>query len=75
MISVYWTDVDTRPEGSGIVWYRETSDPELLSRFENEIKQAFTNLRLFRPISLFIATWERVGYYEEKFDKVVCMRS
>jgi len=45
MISVFWTDVDTRPEGSGIVWYRETGDTQLLTRFGNEINSAkFPNL-------------------------------
>lgn len=31
LIAVYWTDVDTRPPGSGTVWYRETTDATLLS--------------------------------------------
>ena len=71
LIAVYWTDVDTRPEGSGIVWYRETTDATLLRRFREEIRLAFPTQRIFSPISLFIATWDHVGYYETKFDKVM----
>ena len=70
LIAVYWTDVDTRPEGSGTVWYRETADATLLRRFREEIQRAFPTQRIFNPISLFIATWDHVGYYNQKYDKV-----
>lgn len=70
LIAVYWTDVDTTPEGSGTVWYRETTDDTLLRRFRDEIKRAFPIQRIFNPISLFIATWDHVGYYHLQFDKV-----
>jgi len=71
LIAVYWTDVDTTPEGSGTVWYRETADATLLHRFRDEIRFAFPNQRIFDPISLFIATWDHVGYFYRQFDKVM----
>ena len=70
MVAVYWTDVDTQPEGSGTVWYRETADTTLLHWFHEEIRGAFPTQRIFNPISLFIATWDHVGYYYRRFDKV-----
>ena len=71
LIAVYWTDVDTRPEGSGTVWYRETTDATLLRRFRDEIRRAFPTQRIFSPISLLIATWDHVGYFLERFDRVM----
>ena len=71
LIAVYWTDVDTRPNGSGIVWYRETTNAALLRRFRDEIRRAFPTQRMFNPISLFIATWDHVGYFFMRFDRVM----
>ena len=71
MVAVYWTDVDARPNGSGIVWYRETADVTLRRQFREEIQSAFPTQRIFNPISLFIATWDHVGYYSRRFDKVI----
>ena len=73
MVAVYWTDVDTRLIGSGIVWYRETADATLLRQFHEEIRSAFPTQRIFNPISLFIATWDHVGYYAQRFDKVIAI--
>lgn len=72
LIATYWGDVDTRSADGGIVWYRETKSSLLLSRFKNEIQAAFPNQREFTPISLFITTWDHVGYYNNKTDKVCC---
>ena len=62
--------MDTRPADGGTVWYRETSNSLLLSRFRDEIHAAFPNQREFIPTSLFIVTWDHVGYYRHKTDKV-----
>lgn len=67
IIAVYYSDVDCR--ASGQILYRCTSDPILLRRAQTDIKSAFqTN---FLPTELFIATWDQVGYFEEKSSKVV----
>ena len=68
IIAPYWGDVDTR--GVGTVWYRETSTISLLDRAKRDIQSAFVNQRFFEPITLFIATWDRVGYYSSHTDLV-----
>ena len=70
LIAPYWADVDTR--GVGSVWYRETADVELLTRARDEIQAALSiNPDSFFPIYLFIATWDHVGYYDSRSDKVL----
>ena len=73
LIAVYWTDVDTRLNESGTVWYRETTDAALLRRFHDDISGAFPTQRIFSPISLFITTWDHVGYYLYQFDRVIAL--
>ena len=68
LIAPYWADVDTR--GTGSVWYRQTTDSQLLARTRDEIRAAFINQATFNPTSLFIATWDHVGYYNRRTDKV-----
>ena len=67
LIAPYWADVDTR--GTGTVWYRETTNPQLLTRARDEIQAAFIDQAGFSPTSLFIATWDHVGYYNQRTDK------
>ena len=74
LIAPYWADVDTR--GTGSVWYRQTTDTWLLARARDEIQAAFINQASFNPTSLFIATWDHVGYYSRHTDKVgLCVAS
>ena len=68
LIAPYWADVDTR--GTGSVWYRQTTDAQLLARARDSIRAAFINQARFNPTSLFIATWDHVGYYNRRTDKV-----
>lgn len=58
MIAVYWADVDTTY--SGMVYYRETKDSVLLDAAGSEIRTVYGGR--FAPTSLFIATWDSVGY-------------
>ncbi|XP_065911625.1 protein mesh-like isoform X3 [Dysidea avara] len=67
IIAPFWADVDTT--GTGGISYRETTDPDLLSRADEDIKVAFPRSAGFSSSYLFIATWNRVGYYESKVDK------
>ena len=67
LIAPYWADVDTR--GAGTVWYRETDNLELRTRAAGDIRTAF-NQSTFLPMQLFIATWERVGYFSQHTDLV-----
>ena len=73
LIAPYWADVDTR--GTGTVWYRETTDPLLLARAMDEIQTAFISQGSFSPTFLFIATWDRVGYFDSNTDRVRCYES
>ena len=68
IIAPFWADVDTR--GTGGISYRKTADPELLRRADEDIKIAFPRSAAFSSTYLFIATWNRVGYYNSRTDKV-----
>ena len=74
LIAQFWSDVDTRGmtdgEGVGTVWYKETTDQALLDKATDYIQQGFVMQQEFRPTHLFIATWDGVGYYERRIDKV-----
>ena len=70
VIAPYWADVDTR--GTGNVWYRLTTVPEIILRVRNEIAVAFPQLSTsFIAQEVVVATWDRVGYYERQTDKVI----
>ena len=67
MIAPFWDNVDTR--GTGKIFYRQTTDPTLLAKASIQIQAA--NLSVFQNITnLLIATWDAVGYYPRKTDKV-----
>ena len=75
-LAAYWADVDTSPRNGGSVSYRTVTatsmaNQALLDRASNHITGLFTQaLRRFEATWLFIATWERVGYYEENINRV-----
>ena len=70
IIAPYWADVDTR--GIGNIYYRQTTDPSLLDRATSEIRAALPGSLNNNTISnLLIATWNRVGYYNNGTDKVI----
>ena len=68
IIAPFWSDVDTR--GIGNITYRENTSAPLLNRTRWEIQRAFKNSSNFEPASLFIATWDSVGYFRRNTDKV-----
>ena len=67
-IAAYWGDVDLR--GIGEVYYRQTTNSSLLARATNEIQTAFPNHLNVNVTNLFIATWDTVGYYPSRTDRV-----
>ena len=68
IIAVYWADVDTGPLNGGFVWYRETTSLDLLQRALTDIQHAYP---LVTSIDyLFISTWDHVGFYDDRTDKV-----
>ena len=68
LIAPYWADVDTR--GAGTVWYRETDDAVLRARAADDVRVAFISQSTFLPTQLFIATWDGVGYFDQRTDLV-----
>ena len=73
----YWADVDTRPSNGSFIYYRTSTDPTLLERASNHRTGVFSNeLWRFTARWLFIATWEKVGYYQWRTDGVyICVFS
>jgi hypothetical protein len=65
---VFWADV-ARGSNTGGVYYRETTESALLSRAMYEITLAYGGTVSIS--SLFIATWDQVGYASNGFDKVL----
>ena len=55
-----------------IIFYfnRETQDPSILGMAVQEIHRHYPNWRNFQPRSVFIATWDEVGYYDQQIDAV-----
>lgn len=58
MVAPYFADADSR--ASGMVYYRWTDDATLLTRAKEDI-----GVSGFEPNSLFIATWDNVGFYDQ----------
>ena len=69
IITPYWADVDTR--GIGSVYYRETSIASVISTVASDVSNAFPSHSPFYATSVVIATWDRVGYFNEHTDKVI----
>ncbi|XP_048768432.2 protein mesh-like [Ostrea edulis] len=61
MIAPFWADVDTTRGGT--VWYRETTDDDLLNRASEEVRTYFPQFYRFKASWLFVATWDRVSFY------------
>ena len=66
LIAPFWADVDTT--GTGNVWYRTTTEPGVVLRVANEVKNHFGIT--FLAIETVVVTWDHVGYYSAKSDKV-----
>jgi len=69
VISVFSTDVDT--EAAGQVFYRESTDQQLLVQASTAVRKYFPDQSSdFMANALFIVTWVDVGYYPDGDDKV-----
>lgn len=64
LIAPFWHDVNTA--NGGEIYYRQTSDPELLTFFLGVFPD-------FQPTLLFIATWNRVA--PSAFPNLVCLHN
>ncbi|XP_010179485.1 PREDICTED: alpha-tectorin-like, partial [Mesitornis unicolor] len=59
-VAPYWADVNNVLGGD--VFYRETTDPALLTRITRDINQYFPQTS-FTATWAFVATWDHVAYY------------
>ena len=61
----------TMPCGKGVVYFNVvTTDPTAKDKAIKQIQEAFPEHDKFSPVYLVVATWDGVGYYREKTDKV-----
>ena len=54
----------------GLVQYIVITDGAAPEKAKLQIQKAFPDHMEFSPVYLVVATWDRVGYYKEKLDKV-----
>lgn len=60
-IAPLWADVHNGIRGD--VYYRESTEPELLLQASRDIRKYFKNMTAFSPVWLFLATWHQVTFY------------
>lgn len=63
VIAAFLADIDTTYAGT--VYYRETDNVDLLQRAALDVHAHFSNFDSYMPTSLFIVTWDHVGFYKE----------
>lgn len=68
IIAPLYTNVDIR--SAGTISYRETQEPQILTRANHVIQEHFSSARDFQARSVFIATWNKVGYHDSGSDKL-----
>uniref|UniRef100_A0A8C5Q9U0 NIDO domain-containing protein n=1 Tax=Leptobrachium leishanense TaxID=445787 RepID=A0A8C5Q9U0_9ANUR len=66
-VTPYWGDVDNRIAGS--VFYRESTDPDLLQKITSDMDKHLPDQHFIAKWA-FIGTWDKVAYYESKSSKV-----
>ena len=72
-VAPFWADIDTR--GIGAVWIREINSSAVLNRAREDIQTAFKTPISFQPQFAFIATWDKVGYFNNQTDLVRTFRN
>lgn len=70
MIAPLWCDADTRETGGGTVWYRLEQDAPDLAQISGIISSQLPTASGFQATFAVIATWDHVGYYAFKTDKL-----
>ena len=65
LIAPFWDDVDVGRGGN--IFFKETSNANLLQRARDQLQELFPSSGNFTPTTLFIATWDRVPTFVCKF--------
>uniref|UniRef100_A0A8D2MX47 Alpha-tectorin n=1 Tax=Zonotrichia albicollis TaxID=44394 RepID=A0A8D2MX47_ZONAL len=60
-VAPFWADVHNGIRGE--IFYRESTEPELLLRASRDIRRHFRDMASFSARWLFIVTWEEVTFY------------
>ncbi|XP_014350371.1 alpha-tectorin, partial [Latimeria chalumnae] len=60
-IAPFWADAHNGIRGD--IYYRQTSNPEILQRASRDIRRYFRDQTFFSASWIFIATWNRVTFY------------
>ena len=68
LIAPFWADVDTREIGE--VFYRQTNESSCIANVTSIIHEVFEDAVEFTPFTVFIATWNNVGYSKRNTDRV-----
>ncbi|CAJ0961131.1 unnamed protein product [Ranitomeya imitator] len=66
-VTPFWGDVDN--DLGGTVYYRESTDPDLLQKISEDMKEHLPVLH-YRATWAFVATWDKVAYYGSASKKV-----
>ncbi|XP_040182909.1 uncharacterized protein LOC120916155 [Rana temporaria] len=66
-LAPFWSDVNN--EISGNIYYRLSNDSKLLNITKNYLSRYFPAVR-FSPKWVFVATWDKVPYWNSKTNKV-----
>ena len=68
LIAPYWAHADIF--SAGTVFYRETNDSDILSSTNTAVRFFFPEFSNFSATTVFIVTWEEIGYAFGGVDKV-----
>ncbi|CAN2391630.1 Nidogen-like [Pristimantis euphronides] len=66
-VTPFWGDVDN--DLGGDVYYRESTEPELMQKITEDMKKHLPNLH-YESTWAFVATWHEVAYYGSASKKV-----
>lgn len=70
ILAPLWCDVDTRAADGGTVWYRTEQNAAALAQISSQITSHVPTAAGFQATFAFVATWDHVGYYNLKSDKL-----
>ena len=69
-VAPFWADVDTTDSQDATIWRRETKNSTVLNRAREDIQTAFKTPVGFQPQFAFVATWDKVNFYNSSTSQV-----